>query len=293
MQLKREIPLTGPISHSMIMAEWEQTGVFRLSYDGGPLIEKTAGSIVKESDFRGKENSKGPNMIWADATQQCWKDSGSRCHYDRVNMSRTGYSSSSGLSGSHGTASFMVIPGAALYITPGESIKMECLNARVQFSGYNANATMGFVDVNNINGGRQCIQGGQTGVDGWCGSYYNSGSAQPNIVSSPPHNYYQGGVQYPNRPAQPGSLMASCSTNDWSGKSVIARAGAEHKSDADWERANGVQGRFYSTPQGYVGRSTPGQTSFQVAFMMSSGGNTSGNYGSASCGVGTFSLTGG
>jgi len=53
------LPDNGKISHSMIMAEFEHTGKFRLSNDGGPMIDKASGSNVKESDFYGAENSTG------------------------------------------------------------------------------------------------------------------------------------------------------------------------------------------------------------------------------------------
>jgi hypothetical protein len=63
-RLKREIPLTGPISHSMIQSTWLlPPGAFRLSADGGPLIDYPSGfPKVKESDFRGK----GPSAVIID-----------------------------------------------------------------------------------------------------------------------------------------------------------------------------------------------------------------------------------
>ena len=56
-RIKREIPLTGPISHSMIMSEWGHSGNFKLSANGAAFIGKNSGSNIKESDFRGQSAS--------------------------------------------------------------------------------------------------------------------------------------------------------------------------------------------------------------------------------------------
>ena len=69
---KREIPLTGPISHSMIMSEWDHTGKFQLSGDGHSLIDLGANSRISESDFRGKAASSIPPYNY-DITAGCWQ----------------------------------------------------------------------------------------------------------------------------------------------------------------------------------------------------------------------------
>lgn len=64
------LPTSGPISHTMIMAEFsEPPGQWRLSQDGGLLLQgigdpKGPGDMIKETDFYGLSSSVNEYVLW-------------------------------------------------------------------------------------------------------------------------------------------------------------------------------------------------------------------------------------